>query len=59
MFLNLTLTTKIAPKDQTNNPEGSKKSAKAQNVAKVKTKNMALLLKPKLIVYIGKSQKSF
>ena len=48
--------------DSKNSPKGPKmaqKSAKeAQNFAKLKTKNMDVLQKPK-IVYIGKSQKDF
>ena len=40
MFLNQTLTPKIAPK-------GQKSAKEAPNVAKLKTKNMAVLLKTK------------
>ena len=59
MFLNLTLTPKIAPKDQKKAPKGSKSAKVAQNVAKFKSKVRAVLPKPKLIFYIGRSQKSF
>ena len=59
MFLNLTLTPKIAPKGPKSSPERAKKSAKeAQNVAGLKTKDRAVLPKPGLVVYID-SQKSF
>ena len=40
MFLNLTPTPNIAPKEPKNSPKGPKKSAKeAENVAKFKTKS--------------------
>ena len=38
MFLNLTLTPKIAPTGQKNNPEGPNKCKKAQNLAESKIK---------------------
>ena len=57
MFLNLTLTAKIAPKDQKIDPKGPKKRQKMW--PNLKQKVRAVLPKPKLIVYIGRSQKSF
>ena len=59
MFLNLIPTPKIAPKDQKIAPKGPKSAKVAQNVVKFKSKVKAVLPKSKLIVYIGKSQKSF
>ena len=59
MFLSLTPTTKVAPKDQKIAQKGPKSAKVAQNVAKFKSKVKAVLPKPKLIVYIGRSQKSF
>ena len=59
MFLNLTLTPKIAPKEPKIVPKGQKKSAKeTPNVTELKTKDRAILPKPKLIVYMCMSQKS-
>ena len=59
MFLNLTPTPKIAPKDK-KSPEGPKKVQKRPKMwPNLKQKVSAVLSKPKLIVYIGRSQKSF
>ena len=60
MFLNLTPTPKIAPKDKKKSPEGPKKVQKRPKMwPNLKQKVRAVLPKPKLIVYIGRSQKSF
>ena len=52
MFLKLTLTPKKAPK-------GPKRATKAPNLAEVKSKDSAVLTKPKLIDYISRFQKYF
>ena len=55
MFLNLTLNSKIAQKNQKKAPKVKKSAKEAPNVAKLKkTYDMAVLPKPKLIVYIGR-----
>ena len=60
MFLNLTLTPKIAPKGPKNSPKGPKKVQKRPKMwPNLKQKVRAVLPKPKLIVYIGRFQKSF
>ena len=49
LFLNLTLTPKIAPTSQKkNNPEGPKKCKKAQNLAELKTKRQGCTSKTKI-----------
>ena len=54
MFLNSTPTTKIATKSKkTITLKGPKSVKEAPNVAKLKTKDGAVLPKPKLIVCIG------
>ena len=64
MFLNLTPTPKIAPKNSPKepkkNPKGPKKVQKrSQMWENYKQKDRAVLPKPKLIVYFGRSQKKF
>ena len=59
MFLNPTQTPKIAPKGPKIAPKDQKIAKEAPNVAELKTKKRAVLLKPQLIVYIDMSQKSF
>ena len=56
MFLNLTLTPKVAQKDQKIAQKGPKKCKMWSNL---RQKVRAVLPKPKLIVYIGRSQKNF
>ena len=59
MFLNPTLTPKIAPKDQKIARKGPKKCKRGPKCGQIKQKDRAVLPKPKLIVYIGRSQKCF
>ena len=56
MFLNLTLTPKIAQKDQKIAPKGPKKCKMWSNL---RQKVRAVLPKPKLIDYISRFQKCF
>ena len=59
MFLNLTPTPKIAPKDKKKSPEGPKKVQKRPKMwPNLKQTVRAVLPKLKLIVYIGRCQKS-
>ena len=59
MFLNLTPTPKIAPKDQKIAPKDPKKVQKRPKMwPNLKQKIKAVLPKPKLIVFTGRSQKS-
>ena len=56
---NLTITTKIVPKNK-KNPKGPKKGKKRPQMRqKPKQKHRAVVQKPKLIFYIGRSQNSF
>ena len=60
MFLNLTLTPKNSPKGPKNSPKGPKKVQKRPKMwPNLKQKVRAVLPKPKLIVYIGRSPKKF
>ena len=60
MFLNLTSTPKKAQKGPKKKPPRAQKSPKeAPNMDVLKTKDRAVLSKPKLIVYIGLLEKSF
>ena len=60
MFWNLIPTSKIAPKNQKVAHKGPKKVQKRQKMwPNSKQKVRAVLPKPKLIVYIGRSKKSF
>ena len=60
MFLNLTSTPKIAQKGPKKKPPRAQKSPKeAPNMDVLKTKDRAVLSKPKLIVYIGLLEKKF
>ena len=60
MFLNLTPTTKIDPKGQKIAPKCPKKVQKRPEMwPNLKHKVRAVLPKPKLIVFVGRSQKSF
>ena len=59
MFLNLTPTPKIAPKDQKIAPKGPKKCKGGPKCGQIKKKVRAVLPKPKLIDYISKFQKCF
>ena len=59
MFLNLTPTPKIAPKDQKIAPKGPKKCKRPKMWPNLKQKVKAVLPKPKLIVYISRSPKKF
>ena len=60
MFLNLTVTPKNSPKGPKNSPKGPKKVKKRPKMwPNLKQKVKAVLPKPKLIVYIGRSQKTF
>ena len=53
MFLNLTSTPKIAPKGKKKPPRAQKSPKEAPNMDVLKTKDGAVLPKPKLIVCIG------
>ena len=58
--LNLTPTQRLAQKGQKESPKGPKKvQMRPKMWPNVKQKVRAVLPKPKLIVYIGRSQKSF
>ena len=62
MFLNLTPTPKIAPKDKKIDPKGQqivpKGPKRGPKYGRIKAKDRAVLPKPKLIVCIGMLQKS-
>ena len=53
MFLTLTSTPKIAPEDQKKSLKDQKSAKEAPNMNIYKTKDKAVLPKPKLIVCIG------
>ena len=59
MFLNLTPTPKIAPMGQKIAPKGPKKCKRGTKCGRLKQKDRAVLPKPNLIVYLGRSQKRF
>ena len=58
MFLNLTPTPKIAPRDK-KNLQGLKKCKRGPECQRIKSKDRTVLQEPKLIVYIGRSKKVF